>query len=86
MNVQAVFDKVIYSALYSKEGDQLMCHALKAAARHGIITAEEFVAAKGEITTYLKGFGSLGGFLDYKSQPYDFETRLSIYQNWANKP
>ena len=84
MNIQEVFNKVIEAGLYN-EKDGLMCHSLKAAARQGIITAEEFIAAKGEITTYLKGFGSLGGFLDYKSQPYNFETRLAVYKDWANK-
>ena len=85
MNAQATFDKVVGQGIYNEQND-LMCHALKAAARLGIITAEEFVAAKGEITSYLKGFGSLGGFLDYKGQPYDFIARLSIYKDWANKP
>lgn len=84
VNVQEVFDKVIVKGFYNEQ-HELMCHSLKAAARHGIITAEEFVAAKGEITTYLKGFGSLGGYLDYKSLPYDFKARLAVYKDWANK-
>lgn len=82
---QEVFNKVIEAGLYN-EKDGLMCHSLKAAARQGTITAEEFVAAKGEILGYLKGFGSLGGFLAYKDQPYHFTARLAIYTNWANKP
>lgn len=82
--VQEIFNKVIEKGFYN-EKDGLMCHSLKAAARAGEITAEEFVSAKSEITTYLKGFGSLGGFLDYKSQPYDFNSRLAVYKDWANK-
>lgn len=82
--VQETFNHVIQQGIYNEQ-QPLMCHALKAAARLGIITAEEFVAAKGEITTYLKGFGSLGGYLDYKGQPYDFNTRLAVYKDWANK-
>lgn len=82
--VQETFNKVIEAGLYN-EKDGLMCHSLKAAARAGLITAEEFIAAKGEIVSYLKGFGSLGGYLDYKGQPYDFNTRLAVYKDWANK-
>lgn len=81
---QEIFNKVIEAGFYN-EKDGLMCHSLKAAARQGVITAEEFIAAKDEITAYLKGFGSLGGYLDYKKQPFDFATRLAVYKDWANK-
>jgi hypothetical protein len=84
MNVQNTFNKVIDQGIYNEQ-QALMCHALKEAARLGVITAEEFVAAKTAITACLKGFGSLGGFLDYKKQPYDFATRLAVYKDWANK-
>jgi hypothetical protein len=84
MNVQEIFNKVIEAGLYN-EKDGLMCHSLKVAARQGTITAEEFIAAKGDIQSYLKGFGSLGGFLDYKGRPYSFEARFAVYKDWANK-
>lgn len=85
MTVQETFNHVIQQGIYNPQ-NALMCHALKAAAKLDIITAEEYTAAKGEITAYLKGFGSLGGYLDYKKQPYDFDTRLAVYKDWANKP
>jgi hypothetical protein len=85
--VQDVFNKVIDSKYYSEyNGVVLMCHALKNAAREGAITAEEFILATKEIRTYLGGFGSLGGLLDNKNQPWHFTARLAIYENWANKP
>jgi hypothetical protein len=87
VNVQDVFDKVISGKYYSEHnGAQLMCHALKNAARGGTITAEEFILATKEIRSYLGGFGSLGGLLDFKGGPWHFAARLYIYQDWANKP
>lgn len=87
INVQDVFDQVINSGHYSPlDGSELMCHALKAAGRNGDISSEDFILAKEEIRSYLGGFGSLGGFLDYKGLPYDFNARLAIYLNWKNRP
>ena len=87
INVQEVFDKVIEAKYYSEfNGVPLMCHALKNAARDGVISLEEFVEANKEIRNYLGGFGSLGGLLDNKNQPWEYSARLAIYQNWANKP
>ncbi len=87
MNVQDVFDKVIAGSYYSESnGVVLMCHALKDAAQDGVITAEEFILATKEIRSYLGGFGSLGGLLDFKGGPWHFAARLYIYQDWARKP
>lgn len=87
VNVQDVFNKVIADRYYSEyNGVVLMCHALKNAAQDGVITAEEFTVANKEIRTYLGGFGSLGGLLDNKNQPWHFTARLAIYENWENKP
>lgn len=85
-NVQVVFDKVISAGIYSKTKQVLMCHALKQAQQEGVITSTERSIARGEINDYICGFGSLGGFLDYKGSSFDFETRLVIYKDWANKP
>lgn len=84
VNVQEVFNEVIDKGFYN-ETDNLMCHSLKEAARAGVITSEQFVVAKSQITDYLSGFGSLGGYLDYKGREYDFKARLAVYKDWANK-
>lgn len=85
MNVQQVFDTVILKGFYN-DHHTLMCHSLKAAARHGIISKDEFVLADSEIRKYLGGFGSLGGLLSNKEQDWSFAARLAIYKDWANKP
>lgn len=85
MDVQAGFDKVILKGFYNEQHN-LMCHSLKAAARLGIITKDEFVFANTEIRKYLGGFGSLGGLLGNKEQDWSFTARLAIYKDWANKP
>jgi hypothetical protein len=85
MNVQSVFDKVIQAGIY-KEEFPLMCNALNCASIKDVITPEEFHLARAEIRSYLGGFGSLGGFLYHKDQPWHFTARLAIYENWANKP
>lgn len=83
--VQKVFDKVILGGFYN-EKMCLMCDALNHASANGAIVPEEFHLARAEIRSYLGGFGSLGGFLDFKGQPYEFADRLAIYKDWANKP
>ena len=85
LTTQQVFNRVVNGGFYTQE-DGLMCHSLKTAARQGFIAKEEFIQATAEIREYLSGFGSLGGFLSYKDQPYDFNSRLSIYLDWDNKP
>lgn len=86
MNVQDVFNKVIDSGFYSEHDVQLMCHALRQAEAASIISKEEHQLGKKEIISYLSGFGSLGGLLDNKNHPWDFQSRLSIYKDWANRP
>lgn len=86
-NVQNVFDKVIADRYYSeRNGSVLMCEAIKNASQDGVINAEEFHLARKEIREYLGGFGSLGGLLSNKEQPWHFTARLAIYENWVNKP
>lgn len=82
--IQETFNKVIEAGLYNEKSG-LMCHSLLAAVIQSVITVAEYTTAEAEIRTYLKGFGSLGGYLDYKSQPYDFNSRLAVYKDWANK-
>jgi hypothetical protein len=86
-NVQEVFDKVIQLGFYNQQqGSELMCRALKETARAGSITKEEFIIANEEIRNYLSGFGSLGGMLFHRGSPWEFPTRLAIYQDWKNRP
>jgi hypothetical protein len=86
INVQDVFTKVMNAGIYSEGQQELMCHALQQAAYDGVITEAEWCAARGEINGYLRGFGSLGGFLDKNGHPFYFTDRLAIYLDWANKP
>lgn len=83
--LQLIFDTVIDYGFYT-EGVPLMCLALEGAAYAGVISPLERDTAKLEIRKYLSGFGSLGGLLFYKDKPWQFEHRLAIYKDWANKP
>ena len=85
LTTQQVFNKVVNGGFYTEE-DGLMCRSLKNAARQGFIEKEEFIQATAEIREYLSGFGSLGGFLSYKDQAHDFNSRLALYLDWQNKP
>lgn len=85
MQLQEIFNAVITAGLYNEQ-NCLMCHSLREAALSGVVTTLERDRALFEINAYLSGFGSLGGFLDYKKSDFDFQTRLSVYQDWANRP
>lgn len=85
MQIQPIFNAVIEAGLYTEQSC-LMCHSLKEAASGDTITVLERDEALVAIKEYLSGFGSLGGFLDYKKSGFDFSTRLSVYQDWANRP
>lgn len=87
--VQDIFNTVFDAGYYSEftdHGSVLMCHALKNAARNGVINKEQFILAHKEVVEYLSGFGSIGGFLSAKGVDWDFTARLAIYQTWDNKP
>lgn len=86
MNVQTIFNKVIDAGLYKESNYILMCHAVEAAYCLEVLTKDEADTAHKEIKLYLKGYGSLAGALDNRGLPWDFKSRLSIYQDWANKP
>lgn len=85
MQIQPIFNAVIEAGLYTEQSC-LICHSLHQATHDGVITTLERDRAKHEIKEYLSGFGSLGGFLDYKKSGFDFQTRLGVYQDWANRP
>lgn len=89
MDIQLIFDTVIDYGFYKDRdegGVPLMCVALERAEKAGVISQLERDSAKHEISKYLRGFGSLGGALWYKEKPWQFEHRLAIYKDWANKP
>lgn len=87
-NVQAVFDKVIAAGIYDENSKAfaLMCLALSYAYDKKVITLDEMLLAKKEINSYLMPFGSLAGMLAFNKRPWDFESRLAIYKDWANRP
>ena len=85
VNVQEIFNKVIQAGHYD-ENAPLMCYSLLTSFKSEVINLKEYRACVEEIKKYLGGFGSLGGFLDYKSLPCNFNARLSVYKDWVNKP
>lgn len=85
MNIQEVFNTVIEADLYNEKND-LMCISLMVAWNQGLITNESFKEARSQIKEYLSGFGSLGGYLDFKKADYSFSCKLEIYQNWESRP
>lgn len=85
MKLQPIFTAVIEAGLYTEKAG-LMCYSLHQATHDGVITTLERDHAKHAIKGYLSGFGSLGGFLAYKQNSYDFQTRLDIYKDWVNRP
>lgn len=85
MKLQSIFTAVIEAGLYDDK-NPLMCYSLLHAEHCGTIDPAERDFAINAIKEYLSGFGSLGGFLDYKKHDYDFKARLAIYKDWDNRP
>lgn len=73
---------------------EFMCNALNnASGSFGaeLITDAEYAAAIAEINAYIETYGpvvehTLGCALRGRGLPHDFEARLAIYKDWANRP
>lgn len=65
-----------------------MCAALYVALIDGVITESEAQMAALAILKYLEpiGWGSLKGALQESHLPNNFEQRLHLYRNWADRP
>lgn len=68
-----------------------MCVALSIANRHGAISRDEQTLAKREIDEYLRsaceGYElNLEFALSLQGLPSDYQARLTIYQDWNNRP
>ena len=86
VDVQDVFNRVIDVGFYSEAMDW-MCVSLLNARDVGLISVSEHKQARGEIRAYLPSkYLTLEGALEANGLPCDFEFRLAIYRDWANRP
>ena len=94
---QEVFDAVINGGFYRAESRALMysfhmCFSLEDAKLQGVISQEEMKATQDAITHYVMGelnvrcVEGLESILLQNNLPCDFPARLSIYQDWENRP
>lgn len=92
-SVQEILDIVINHGYYKSyfeiaRASPYMCLALYEAALDGVITTSEEQLAEAAICEYLEptGRGSLEEALIHSWLPNDFERRLRLYRNWADRP
>lgn len=89
--VQEVFNDVIDEGFYFDESTygksaRHMCGALYYAWYNGHITEAEYQRADAEIREYLQDHAFLRYALEVTGLPHEYEDRLAIYRNWANRP
>lgn len=63
-----------------------MCGSLGDAYRTVVITYDEYTVAKRAIEEYIGKGNFLGTELSRAGHDSDFDARLAIYSNWANRP
>ena len=73
---------------WSEDVRDYMCGALKVAFLRELISYDEFEYVKAEIQKYLKplNLGYLSAALKDAGLPNDFNAKLAIYKDWANRP
>lgn len=73
---------------WSEDVRDFMCGALSVARHRGLISYMEADQAKTEIQKYLKPINRayLSSALKDTGLPHDFNARLAIYKDWANRP
>lgn len=97
VDVQDVFNQVIDAGYYRhwRVGEfehlpinfsEFMCVSLTLAEEDGVISRRQFRCAVVELRRYLKGHSALASKLCDNKLPRDFESRLAIYRDWANRP
>ena len=91
--VQEIFNIVINHGHFKSHFEiartsPYMCISLDIAALHGVITKPEAHMATSAINEYLEptGWGSLEATLQQSDLPNNFERRLRLYRNWADRP
>lgn len=85
--IQEIFNAVIDNGYYEdSEVKQFMCISLNAACKAGVITYEECYEATDLINDYIGEWFFLEFALFNNGLPYDFESRLAIYRDWASRP
>lgn len=86
VDVQDVFNRVIDAKFYS-EADDWMCASLMDARNRKLISRREYKQARDEIGDFLTSeYPTLRWALEANGLPSDFESRLAIYRDWANRP
>lgn len=69
---------------------EFMCIALKTVSNIGLITDAEYAYAVDEIQAYIREYTedyyTLCMVLEDQGKPNNFEARLAIYKDWANRP
>ena len=92
-SVQEILDIVIIHGYFNSHFEvhrtsPYMCIALDCAAVNGVITRSEGHMAATAILEYLRptGRASLDSALQQSYLPNNFERRLRLYRNWADRP
>jgi hypothetical protein len=87
VDVQEVFHKVIEVGFYAKDGaEDLMCLALDDAVFRKVISRKQCLSSLQQIKDYIGDMIFLDDVLHDNNLPSDFNARLSIYRDWANRP
>ena len=86
--VQDVFNIVIDGGFYSQDNTVFMCNALHKAYWDDFISCRELVKCTEQIEGYIgrSRISTLETKLKHNSLPHNFEHRLAIYRDWANRP
>lgn len=86
VDVQDVFNRVIDARFYSGV-DDLMCLSLMDARDVKLISEKEYRQARNEVGAFLAFKNTtLKWALEVNGLRGDFESRLAIYRDWANRP
>lgn len=86
VDVQDVFNRVIDAKFYNESYDW-MCLSLMDARDVKLISEKEYRQAREEIRAYLPPkYLFLRSVLEDNGLRGDFESRLAIYRDWANRP
>lgn len=86
-DIQETLNKVIDSGIYrTNDFSSLMCVAIGRAVSLGLVSAKEAIKTENAICEYIKPYGSLSPALFNNGLPYEFNDKLKIYKDWANRP